>query len=262
MTSTEQKNGLDKAKQLLLQIRNDFLAELPERIDDIEPLVLALEKSKQDPEIFENLYRAIHSLKGSSGTHGLGTISYICHHFEDALNELSGAQDTTPELIDNFLTYLDMIRRCSIIAAEEAPDYSDIEKELANIRQKRQRGKCTGLIVESSSFMRNLYTDSVDQRYMEFAMVEDGLDALAILLRDKYDFVIMGSETKSLNGTALLYALKAAGGKNKNIKTIMVTSKNSTQFIEQLAPDFFLNKDKDLFENLQQALNTVAQNKS
>lgn len=260
MTSNESKKGIDQAKKLLLQLRNDFLIELPERIDDIELLVLTLEKSKQDPEIFENLYRAIHSLKGTSGTHGLTTIAYICHHFEDALTDLGDDQDIAPELIDNCLTYLDMIQRSAVIATQDSPDYSQVDVALEKIRQRRQKGKCVGLIVESSSFMSNLYIDSIDNKNIDFSVIEDGLEALGLLLRERYDFVIMGSETKSLNGTALLYALRAAAGINKNIKTVMITSKSKGQFIDEFAPDYFLQKDSNLFGQLKAVLTEITNN--
>lgn len=260
MSSNENKKGIDQAKKLLLHLRNDFLIELPERIDGVEPQVLALEKSKQDSEIFETLYREMHSLKGTSGTHGLTTIAYICHQFEDALTDLGDNQDATPELIDTLLTYLDMIRRSGVIAGQESPDYSEVETALDNIRQRRQKGKCVGLIVESSSFMSNLYIDSIDHKNVEFSVIEDGLEALKLLLREKYDFVIMGSETKSLNGTALLYALQAAGGINKNIQTVVVTSKSSSQFINELAPDYYLHKDSNLFNQLATVLTEITSN--
>ena len=136
------------------------------------------------------------------------------------------------------------------IANEESADYAEIHKLLEKIRFRRQKGKCVGLIVEGSAFMSNLYLDSINENRIEISVEEDGLVALGRLLREKYDFVIMGSETKSLNGTALLYALRAAGGVNRNIQTIMVTSKDNPSFVTGLAPDFLLHKNKLLSEQL------------
>ena len=253
-----QPSGLDQAQRLLLQLRNDFLDELPERLDDAEPLILELERDRHNSDAFDTLYRSIHSLKGIAGTHGVPTITFICHHFEDTLSELTSQSGHGRELTDTLLSYLDLIRRTGQLAREDADaDFSPISKELEQIRQGRHKGKCTGLIVEGSAFMTHLYTSYLDAQHIEYTIEADGLEALARLLREKYDFVIMGAETKSLNGVALLYALRAAGGINRKIRTIMVTSKANTQFAEGMAPDFLLRKNKDLSAQLEQTMQHV-----
>lgn len=251
-------SGQDQAQRLLLQLRNDFLEELAEHLDDAEPLVLTLERDPQDSEAFDALYRNIHSLKGRAGTHGVPTITHICHHFEDTLTEMAGHRGKASAHTDVLLNYLDLIRRAGQLArGSEDADFSAITKELAQIRQGRKKGKCVGLIVEGSAFMRHLYTNSIEDNEVEFTLEADGLDALGRLLREKYDFVIMGVETKSLNGIALLYALHAAGGINRNIRTIMITSKTDTRFADGMAPDYLLRKNKDLSDQLQQTVRDV-----
>lgn len=252
----DQQTGLDQAQRLLLQLRKDFLVDLPDKIDGIESMVLQLEQTGNDSENFETLFRSVHSLKGTAGTHGINTITFICHQLEDVLTEYDKGH-AAPELIDALLAYLDLIRRTGDIARDETADYSEIHKLLENIRSRRNRGKNIGLIVEGSIFMSNLYMDSIEDLQAELVIVKDGLDALDRLLREKYDFVIMGSETKSLNGTALLYALRAAGGINRNIKAIMVTSREHPKFIEELAPDYLLHKNKQLSERLCTAVTEI-----
>ena len=256
MADTEQKTGLDQAQKLLLQLRNDFLVELPDKVDDIEAMILMLEQPAGDLENFEKLFRSVHSLKGSAGTHGVMTITFICHQLEDTLTEFNKGT-INPELIDTLLRYLDLVRRTGEIARDEAADYAEIHKSLEKIRSQRQKGKYIGLIVEGSTFMRKLYIDSIENKRTELFVVEDGLEALGRLLREKYDFVIMGSETKSLNGTALLYALRAAGGLNKDIQTIMVTSKHQPSFIDGLEPNCLLHKNKLLSEQLAAAVTEI-----
>jgi CheY-like chemotaxis protein len=259
MPAPERQNpGLDQAQRLLLQLRNDFLEELPDRIDDAEPLVLALERDRHASEVFDTLYCQIHSLKGLAGTHGVPTITHICHHFEDTLTELAGQGSNTRDITDTLLSHLDLMRRASQLAGNtEDADFSSINKELEQIRQGRQKGKCVGLIVEGSAFMAHLYTNCLDDQHVEITVEADGLEALSRLLREKYDFVIMGAETKSLNGIALLYALRAASGINRNIRTIMVTSRATPRFAEGMAPDHLLRKDKDLSTQLCQAMSNI-----
>ena len=260
MAIIEQKKSLDQAQRLLMQLRQDFLVELPDKIDDIEAMILALEQPSHDNHEFEKLFRSVHSLKGTAGTHGITTITFICHQIEDALSEY-GDEHRNPELIDILLSYLDLIRQTADAANEESADYAEIHKTLEKIRSRRQKGKTAGLIVEGSSFMSNLYVDSIKNKNTELHVEEDGLIALGRLLREKYDFVIMGAETKSLNGTALLYALRAAGGINRNIKTVVVTSKEQPRFVTELSPDYLLHKNKQLSAQLSETVTKIINTK-
>jgi chemotaxis protein histidine kinase CheA len=58
----------DTFQQMLLQLRNSFLDEIPEKLDRLDQLLVGMEKSGIDSESFNEFYRIIHSL--SSGTFG------------------------------------------------------------------------------------------------------------------------------------------------------------------------------------------------
>ncbi|VAW94061.1 hypothetical protein MNBD_GAMMA20-1362, partial [hydrothermal vent metagenome] len=98
----------DKTQQILRQLRDNFLEELPERCDAIEDSILSLGNGADD-EHFQRLYREVHSLKGSAGTHGIPAISTICHQLEDSLTTAQETITHEPERIDLYLRYLDLI---------------------------------------------------------------------------------------------------------------------------------------------------------
>mgnify|MGYP000217944295 CR=1 FL=1 len=256
-----QKNSpdLNKAQRLLRELRISFLVDLPERLDDIESLVLNLEQeqlsAQDDRPVYDELYRHIHSVKGSAGTHGVDIISLISHQFEDALTNSSDEPHLTPAQVDIFLKYVDLIRQATELAHDEHAEFATIKATLETIRSQLKQGRKLALIVEGSHFMSRLYQDSLRSLPIDITVIEDGLDALGWLLREKYDFVIMGAETKSLNGTALLYALRSAGGINRDIKTIMVTSREKSQFAKGMQPDTLLAKNQTLSTELR---NTVS----
>lgn len=251
----------NQAKRLLHELRLGFLEELPERLDDIESLVLNLEQDQASSNnahpVYDELYRHIHSLKGSAGTHGIPVISLISHQFEDVLTDIGTGLKTTPIFIDIFLTYVDLIRSATTLAHDENADFKPIKSELEAIRKKLKHGKKLVLIIEGSSFMVNLYKDSLNSLPVEISVIDDGLEALGWLLREKYDAVIMGAETKSLNGKALLYALRAAGGINRDVMAIIVTSSQQTQFADTLGPDAVLTKNKQLSEQLHKVISPL-----
>lgn len=261
MDTSQSSPGHDKARQLLRELRISFLADLPERLDEIESLVLNLEQDQRSGEVskpvYEELYRHIHSIKGSAGSHDVDIISLIAHQFEDALTGLNSTQNISPAHIDTFLKYVDLTRQATELSQGENADFTDIKISLESIRNQLKQGRKLALIIEGSQFMSHLYQNSLRTLPVDISVIEDGLVALGWLLHEKYDLVIMGAETKSLNGTALLYALRAAGGVNRNIKVIMVTSSEKPQFAKDMQPDTVLTKNQTLATQLRDSVTTL-----
>ena len=77
---------------MLEDLRVGFITELPTRLEEMEQLMLDLENSSSFTEDYQDLYRHLHNIKGSAGTHGFHIISSICHVFEDKVVEIEGAQ--------------------------------------------------------------------------------------------------------------------------------------------------------------------------
>jgi HPt (histidine-containing phosphotransfer) domain-containing protein len=261
MDNTQPSPDLNQAQRLLRELRAGFLVDLPEQLDDIESLVLNLEQDQNSLQatssVYDELYRHIHSLKGRAGTHGVDIISLISHQFEDALSGLHNGQSITRTHIDCFLKYVDLTRQATELAHNEKADFSELKATLEIIRSQLKQGRKLVLIVEGSHFMSSLYQDSLRPLPFDISTLDDGLEALGWLLREKYDLVIMGGETKSLNGTALLYALRATQGINRNIKTIMVTSSEKSQFADGMQPDILLTKNQSLATQLHDSACTL-----
>ena len=78
------KNGkkfdLSGAKEL-------FFQESREMLDDMESFLLTLEKNFSDEETINSLFRAIHTIKGSSGMFALIEIEKFTHLVETLLDK-------------------------------------------------------------------------------------------------------------------------------------------------------------------------------
>ena len=62
---------MDQVKVMLAALRSNYLRDLPSHIDELEEILLELERDGFDLETCRDLYRQVHSLKGSGGTFGL-----------------------------------------------------------------------------------------------------------------------------------------------------------------------------------------------
>lgn len=263
MKNTTEKIGMGDVNQVLQQLKETYLNELPERANEIESLILELASTDNPNEVFEELFRKVHSLKGSGGTYGFCVITSICHHLEDLLNELgSNFSEIESTLIDIYLKHIDLVNRVSLEATiNPNPDFFAIEDDLLILRNSSTNKNIFGIVVESSHLIIDLCAKSLAEFPVKLVYVEDGLTALQRLLKEKYDFVIMGQSLKILNGIALTSALRTSETMNKDIKIITLTSANKSKFLKDAKPDYVLLKDKELIPNLVLAVEEIIRNR-
>ncbi len=258
MPSNDSQAPLSQTLRLLEQLKEVFLAELPEQCQELNRLVLALEQQPENHSFYEELYRNVHSLKGSAGTHGIHIISQVCHHFEDLLTTLD---DTSTRMdsafINNCLSYVDLIQDAVKAAQNAHTDYTTIEHELERIRQILSKDDFRGLIIEPSSMMTLMCKDALSSLPVQLSLLNNSLTALERLLQEKFDFLILGKELKPLNGAALICALRASGTVNNAIPTIMITSNGKKGIPEYARPDHIIQRDTQLTRNLVQAVKSA-----
>lgn len=244
---------------LLKEMREAFLGELEERCADFDTLILRLERASADREAFNALYRGVHSLKGAGGTHGLNIITTLCHQLENLLSEADSQQAFDSAFATRALAYVDLLRRVPPAACGDKPDYSAIEAELEVLRLSALKRRKAALIAESTVAMARLYQKALEPLPLQLSVVDNGLTALARLLHEPFDFVIVGGELKELNGLALMSALRASRARNQDIDAILVSSK-APAHPEQTRFSFTLSRDQNLAGNLLAAVRSVLAN--
>lgn len=114
-----------------------FLEEAEEQLQKLDDGILQLENDPANLEILKEIFRAAHTVKGSSATMGYTHIANLTHAMENLLDPLrSGAREATPEIIDLLLGSVDALRRLvSHVSAGEtsAADEADIEDLLSGL---------------------------------------------------------------------------------------------------------------------------------
>ncbi len=94
------------------EIFADFIVEAKEHLETIEPNLLELEKSPENLDLCNAIFRPMHSLKGASGFLGLNTINRLAHKAENIMEELrKGAMPVTSEVMDVILSSTDALRQ-------------------------------------------------------------------------------------------------------------------------------------------------------
>ncbi len=114
--------------QELLQM---FLEESREHLDGIESDFLKIEEMGEDvdSELVNNVFRAIHSVKGGAGFLGLETIKDLAHSMENVLNLIRNEELVpTPEIVGVLLSSLDLLKE--LVEQYETSNEADIEEHI------------------------------------------------------------------------------------------------------------------------------------
>ena len=241
---------------MLRQMRAGFLAELPERCNHLEDAVLGLEADPAAESIYEELYRNVHSLKGSGGTFGIAVITGICHQFESFLAEHHGRYDQA--FGSTSLGYIDLLRQAGELAATAKPDYQPLEAALERLRASVLQNRQPVLVAESSGMMKALYQQALETMPVQLTFVDNGLEALDRLLRSPFRLLIIGRELADLNGMAVIAALRASGSRNRSLPVILVSSSRE-QAPAHLGIDHILPRDIELASRLPAKVGSLIQ---
>ena len=244
-----------RAQQMLDELKSSYIAELPSKFDELELLVLKVKKKDNFDEDMGELHRKVHSLKGSSGTHGLDDLSTVCHRLEDYLKVANDdvAQAVSLEDANRWIAHIDLMRKVLDAYHSGEGFVGDIEDILDEINVKQQiAASYSGLIVDQSKANAMMYQNALSDLPIKFTLMTDGYNALDVLLNNKMDLLVTSMELRKLNGMALIGAVKLAGGVSKDVQTVLVTSnpKSAVADTSQIAPDKVLIKGADMREAL------------
>ncbi|MBT9613198.1 MAG: Hpt domain-containing protein [Burkholderiales bacterium] len=251
---------LPDVKAMLRQLRENYLAELDEKLGDIESDLLALERTERFADMFERAYRKVHSLKGSAGTYGLPIISKICHQLEEHLNLFTNdASKLTREVLDRCLAHINLMRKARDQAQAGGEHFNDIEEALNALRTQLLGDRYSVLIVETSKVNIKLCADIMKRYPVQVTILDNGYQALELLLQHKYHLLITGLEVKMLNGLALVAAVRMSARGNQDMQAIMLSSSKQPPFKRNIDPNYIVPRDSQFAENLGRAIdNSVA----
>lgn len=232
---------------LLAEMQADFLDELPERCDRIEQGVMALERKA--PDAFNELYRQVHSLKGTGGMFGVPVITTICHQFETFISEASERFNQQSSSIA--LGYVDLLRKTAKPSGRDAAGVAAIEQALDRMRLGTLSGRSSVLLVEPSDSMRKLYREAFTSKSIHLVTVDKGLAALERMLHESFDLLVASRELPDINAIAVLAALRDSDCRNKDTPAILISS-NPALVPKRLGVRALVRRDPTLVPTLAQ----------
>jgi two-component system, chemotaxis family, sensor kinase CheA len=88
-----------------------FLAEVDELLDKLEEALVDMERAPDDQALLNEIFRAAHTIKGSSATIGHARMAALTHAIETRLDSVRKRDaSVTPELIEAMLAAVDVLK--------------------------------------------------------------------------------------------------------------------------------------------------------
>ncbi len=131
--TTETDFELDEMKEII----GDFLIEADELITSLDNNLVTLESSPDDLDLLNEIFRAVHTIKGTSSFLGFEQVTALSHKMEDILNKLRKAEmKVCPEIMDVLLEALDLLKLLLNNVRNENDEQIDLDDILARLQAK------------------------------------------------------------------------------------------------------------------------------
>ncbi|MHB8120970.1 MAG: chemotaxis protein CheA [Desulfuromonadaceae bacterium] len=110
------------------ELLDGFLAETTELLEKLDDDLITLEKSSDDTDLMNRIFRSIHTIKGASSFLGFDLLVKVTHKTEDVLNRLrKGELIVTPDIMDVILEATDLVKL--LVSDIKAGDIQERETE-------------------------------------------------------------------------------------------------------------------------------------
>ncbi|HAS17337.1 MAG TPA: chemotaxis protein CheA, partial [Nitrospiraceae bacterium] len=108
-------------------LMREFIAETEELLEGLDQHFVRLEESPGDPALINEIFRAVHSIKGSAGFLGFNRLVEVAHQSENILNKIrQNEMQAAPETIDIILESIDVLKTLLKEVKESSGELVDI----------------------------------------------------------------------------------------------------------------------------------------
>ena len=106
---------------------SEFLTETSENLSVLDVELVRLEQNPNNPELLSNIFRLVHTIKGTCGFLGLPRLEHVAHASENVLGKFrDGELQVSPQAVSAILESLDTIKLIlSVLEATEAEPPGD-----------------------------------------------------------------------------------------------------------------------------------------
>jgi len=258
-------------------LRSEFLSEAGELLAAAESAFIRLEKEPDNGTLIDNIFRTVHTIKGSSAIVGFKSLSGFAHVFETLLSKLRTKDiRVSATVIDTLLVGVDILNRYVQVLRENPKGEVDSRDAVGRIQNcleghlsqtslpiktpvglagiplpggrndgyqdlyNEGRSKPKFLIVDDDAGVREVVAEMLADFHGQVIMAQSGTDAIAKYDENRgVDVIITDQRMPDLDGTAFVRYVR---GRDQNIPVIVISGaterEEAIQFIKAGIFDF------------------------
>src|SRR6202790_1816688 len=119
----------------------EFLTETGESLDTVDNQLVKFEQEPNNAKILDNIFRLVHTIKGTCGFLGLPRLEALAHAGETLMGKFRDGMPVTAEAVTLILSSIDRIKEIlgGLEATEAEPDGSD-QDLIVKLEEMVERG--------------------------------------------------------------------------------------------------------------------------
>ena len=160
----------------------DFITETGEHLEEIERNVLRLEQQPDDEEVLNEVFRSIHTIKGSSEYLGMERIAELSHKLESLLDSMRrGERSANADIIDLLMGCNDRIGILVSELDQHQTEQSSIEDLVSRLESIAMQGEAEADQPAEVQGDGQAYDDEYDEELFSIFVeqLKEGLTGLA-----------------------------------------------------------------------------------
>ena len=213
------------------KIIKTFYDECGELVDNLEKQLLLLEKTPENQELINEIFRLVHSIKSEAGLMGFNNFASLAHKLEDVFQFLRDNKlKLNKSLLDLCLKVIDRFRRILNVLNDTGKDEiknNDLIKKLEKITSKKSKKKELSIKEEKLKIKteniklakkegyKNLFQvniklfDNIALKYARAFLIYNNISSVGKILKTSVDFINQQKDDLYVNFTLLVATNKS-----------------------------------------------------
>jgi len=210
-----------------IEYKRESLEEMNENLDGFNDIVRELENGNDIDDLFNELFRLVHNIKGNAKSAGFDSFSSIVHELESRLilyrdNKMSFSDKDTQILGACHSAFQDSIDKLSENLSAEL-EFSDLEKEISLFGGKEEK-EYSFLVVDDEVEITDIFEGYLMMEFdCEVTKVYDGEEALLLCEKNQYDAIVTDYSMPKVNGQELIRTIRNGNSPNMNTPILFVS---------------------------------------
>ncbi|NLM99598.1 MAG: chemotaxis protein CheA [Campylobacteraceae bacterium] len=157
------------------KLKEIFIEEANEIVEKLDVDIINFEENPEDKELLNELFRGVHTLKGSANSFGFTRLGEFVHHFEDALDFYRNSDEkVTSKIIDIFLNAVDLIKEVMFVEIDGIDGLPDgYEKSLLEIKSLLGNGDFVEVLNEELDLAAEFGNEEIGLESLKDKLLDD-----------------------------------------------------------------------------------------